>query len=123
MRGENHQLPDLIGIHSVHSNQGIFIEGFQPQTPLEQLLINRELQLVCQMLAGDETFDHPSDSSLLLNIDKRFELHRGREGSESSENLWVCWGLEGASNRVDANGFVWCGWVDQIRQVAVAVQL
>jgi hypothetical protein len=33
------------------------------------------------MLARDETFDHPSDTPLLLDIDERFELHR-REGGE-----------------------------------------
>ena len=75
------------------------------------------------MLASDETFDHPSDPSLLLNIDERFELHRRREGSESGKNLGVCWGLEGTSDRVDTNGFVRRGGIDQIRQVAVAVQL
>ena len=75
------------------------------------------------MLAGDETFDHPSDPSLLLNIDERFELHRGGEGSESSENLWMCWWLESVGYGIDTNGFVRCGGIDQIRQVAVAVQL
>ena len=29
-RRKKHQLPDLVGIHSVHSIQGILIEGFQP---------------------------------------------------------------------------------------------
>ena len=68
-------LPNLIGIHRVHSKQGTFVEGSQPQTPLERLIIDRELQLARQMLARDETFGHPGDMPLLLDVDERFELH------------------------------------------------
>ena len=75
------------------------------------------------MLTSDETFDHPSNPSLLLNVDERFELHRRRERGKSDENLWVCWGLEGIGYRIDTNGFVRCGRIDQIRQMGVAVQL
>jgi len=64
------------------------------------------------MLAGDETFDYPSDPSLLLNIDERFELHRGRKRSESGKNLWMCWRLEGVGYGVDTNGCVRCGGID-----------
>jgi hypothetical protein len=75
------------------------------------------------MLARDEAFDHASDASLLLNVDERFELQRRREGSESGENLWVCWGLEGIGFGIDADGFVGRSRVDQIWQLTVAVQL
>ena len=75
VKNRKHLLPDLIGIHSVHSEQGTFFERFQPQTPLERLIIDRELQLARQMLARDETFGHPGDMPLLLDVDERFELH------------------------------------------------
>lgn len=106
------QLWDLIGIHCVHPNQGIFVESFQSQTPLEQLLIDRELQLARQMLARDEAFDHPSDASLFLNVDKRLKLHRRREGSESGENLRMRRRVEGIGFGVDANRLVRRSWVD-----------
>jgi len=75
------------------------------------------------MLARDETFDHPGDASLFLNVNKRFELHQRREGGESGEDPWVRWGLEGIGFRIDADRFVRCSGVDQIRQPGVAVQL
>ena len=75
------------------------------------------------MLARDETFDHPGDTSLLLNVNKGLELHQGRERGESGENLWVCWGLEGIGLRIDADGFVRRSGIDQIWQLRVAVQL
>jgi len=75
------------------------------------------------MLACDETFNYSGDTSLLLDIDQRFELHRRREGSESGENLRVCWGLEGICFRIDAHRFIWRSRIDQIRQLGVAMQL
>ena len=73
------------------------------------------------MLARDEAFDHPGDTSLLLNVDERLELHQGRERGESGENLRVCWGLEGIGFRIDADGFVGRSWINQIRQLTVTV--
>lgn len=67
------------------------------------------------MLASDKTFDHSSDTPLLLNVDKGFELHGRREGSKSCKNFWMCRGLEGVGFRIDADGFVGGGGVNQIR--------
>ena len=67
------------------------------------------------MLTSDETFDHPGDTPLLLDVDERFELHRSRKGSKGGENLWVCWGLESIGFGVDADGFARCSGINQIR--------
>jgi len=90
---------------------------------LEQLLIDRELHLAREMLASDETFDHSSDAPLLLDVDKRFKLHRRREGSKSGKYFWMPWGLEGVGFEIDADRLVGRSGINQIRQVTVAVQL
>jgi hypothetical protein len=81
------------------------------------------LQLTRQVLTRDEALDHSGDTPLFLNVDEGFELHQRREGSESSKNLWMRRRFKGIGFGINANRLVWCGWIYQIRQLTMTIQL
>jgi len=76
-----------------------------------------------EVLASYERLDYICDSTLLMHIDKRLQVHRFRKRSQGREYFRVRRWVKVGCDRINPNHTIGSGWIDKSRQLVRAMEL